>query len=622
MNIVKGVADLLRKSATAAPGGGGAGGSGGGGGGGGDRGSPSADRVAAAPSPRVRFSDSGEEGVLNTLWQKYESAIDKAEKKKSLQIFVLHFVKVFKDWEAGNTEQSVDQESLTGDIVLGCYMGHPSEVILILVQEISQITSSITETAVVKLKTLTSLLAADEQLSNKTVENMKMMQKILVYIVTIISNFMDLEPTAAKISQFISTSGNTLSSNFLATVTQNTIKSIDINWQKKAIVSVMEAGGVNWSTVSCSSLGRFASFRGYLKNGGVAIETFRSGSVRNLFEGKKLFCQEWHSPAPDTVTGNTERGSEFHQQKFLHPQKASLKLDEESTGTSPASESFSNPVDFLDTAEWNEYSVKLSVALCSFLLPPKEIKYCPASSDVSQIHYPSHWHTGSNVSLANTLQHYMLCTFRKVLISAPALLKSFREEGLWDLIFSEKFFYFGSPVDYINPIIHETQNDHFIDASESTGSKSINQADASILQAEAISFLEFAATLNENSNNLVSKLSPSLAMPECSALVGALDHCTYDPGLSGAIIKSFHVILQLATEQTLASFKSIDVLTKVLRVACIQADKLRKLSPPQDDLNGNDSQSKNAQTPDERIKNSLALCGIGFQPFQGICHNI
>jgi hypothetical protein len=53
MNIVKGVADLLRKSAPAAPGG--AGGSGGGRGGGGDRGSPSADRVATAPSPRVRF---------------------------------------------------------------------------------------------------------------------------------------------------------------------------------------------------------------------------------------------------------------------------------------------------------------------------------------------------------------------------------------------------------------------------------------------------------------------------------------------------------------------------------------------------------------------------------------
>lgn len=57
----------------------------------------------------------------------------------------MHFVKVFKDWEPGHSEQSVHQESLSDDTVLGCSTGHPSEVILILIQEISQITSSITE---------------------------------------------------------------------------------------------------------------------------------------------------------------------------------------------------------------------------------------------------------------------------------------------------------------------------------------------------------------------------------------------------------------------------------------------------------------------------------------------
>ena len=104
----------------------------------------------------------------------------------------------------------------------------------------------------------------------------------------------------------------------------------------------------------------------------------------------------------------------------------------------------------------------------------------------------------------------MLCTFRKVLISAPGLLKSFREEGLWDLIFSEKFFYFGSSVDYMHQIIHATWNDRLIDAPKSTNSESFNEIDVNILQAEAISFLEFAATLIENSNNLVSKFSPAL----------------------------------------------------------------------------------------------------------------
>nr|XP_051206037.1 uncharacterized protein LOC127321027 [Lolium perenne] len=81
MNIVKGVADLLRKSTPSSPAAasasGGVAGGGGAGGGAGGAGSPSADKLAAAPSPRVRFSDIGEEGVLNTLWQKYENAIDK-----------------------------------------------------------------------------------------------------------------------------------------------------------------------------------------------------------------------------------------------------------------------------------------------------------------------------------------------------------------------------------------------------------------------------------------------------------------------------------------------------------------------------------------------------------------
>lgn len=76
---------------------------------------------------------------------------------------------------------------------------------------------------------------------------------------------------------------------------------------------------------------------------------------------------------------------EFHQQKVLDPHGPNWKLDKESTRTSPTLESFSSPVDVLDTAEWNEYSVKLSMALCSFLLPPKEIRYCPGATDVSQI---------------------------------------------------------------------------------------------------------------------------------------------------------------------------------------------------------------------------------------------
>ncbi|XBI45636.1 hypothetical protein VPH35_110081 [Triticum aestivum] len=761
MNIVKGVADLLRKSTPSSPpsAGGGAGAGGGSpGGGGGGTGSPSAGKFAAAPSPRVRFSDTDEEGILNTLWQRYENAIDKAEKKKSLQIFVLHFIQAFKDWEPHHIDQSVDRRSVSDDTVIGCSGGHPSEVILILVQEISHLTSFVTESsscpessanlseqstdlglstevlpvlecftivtrsvhncrvfsyyggvqkvtallkaAVVKLKTLTSLLATDEQLSNRTVENMRMMQKILVRIVTIISNFMDLEPAATRISRVVNSTDHTPSNN-LATVTPNTIRRFvsDRNWQQKAIVSVMEAGGVNWLVELLRVIRRLNlkdqwtdlslhfitlyALRSTISENTRAQNHFRSiGGLEVLLDGLGLpsskFSVSKHSFVPsdersdilqlqilsleilrEAVFGNVnnlqflcENGrihkfansicwpafmfQEFHQQKFLDPEVPNWKLDRQSTGNSPTLESFPSPVDILNTTEWNEYSVKLSKALCSFLLPPNEIRYCPGST-VTKISLPislAYWEQcarwiikilstvfpcikacASETELpnhirilSNILQHYMLSTFRKVLISAPVLLKSFREEGLWDLIFSEKIFYFGSSLECIHQIVGETetQTDHFTDAAESTGYKS-NLPDVNILQSEAISFLEFAATLNENTNNL----------PECSALLSALEHCTNGPGLVVTILKSFHVILKLATEQTLVSFKSLDMLTRVLKVACLQAQELRK-AHPSDDFRGNGSQTNNVQMDslDERIKNALTCVELAFNLFK------
>uniref|UniRef100_M8C0E6 BEACH domain-containing protein lvsC n=1 Tax=Aegilops tauschii TaxID=37682 RepID=M8C0E6_AEGTA len=671
-------------------------------------------------------SDTGEEGILNTLWQRYENAIDKAEKKKSLQIFVLHFIQAFKDWEPHRIDQSVDRRSVSDDTVIGCSGGHPSEVILILVQEISHLTSFVTESsscpessanlseqstdlglstevlpvlecftivtrsvhncrvfsyyggvqkvtallkaAVVKLKTLTSLLATDEQLSNRTVENMRMMQKILVHIVTIISNFMDLEPAATRISRVVNSTDHTPSNN-LATVTPNAIRRFvsDRNWQQKAIVSVMEAGGVNWLVELLRVIRRLNlkdqwtdlslhfitlyALRSTISENTRAQNHFRSiGGLEVLLDGLGLpsskFSVSKHSFVPSDERSDILqlqilsleilREAEFHQQKFLDPEVPNWKLDRQSTGNSPTLESFPSPVDILNTTEWNEYSVKLSKALCSFLLPPNEIRYCPGST-VTKISLPislAYWEQcarwiikilstvfpcikacASETELpnhirilSNILQHYMLSTFKKVLISAPVLLKSFREEGLWDLIFSEKIFYFGSSLECIHQIVGETetQTDHFTDAAESTGYKS-NLPDVNILQSEAISFLEFAATLNENTNNL----------PECSALLSALEHCTNGPGLVVTILKSFHVILKLATEQTLVSFKSLDVLTRVLKVACLQAQELRK-AHPSDDFRGNGSQSNNVQMDslDERIKNALTCVELAFNLFK------
>jgi hypothetical protein len=98
----------------------------------------------------------------------------------------------------------------------------------------------------------------------------------------------------------------------------------------------------------------------------------------------------------------------------------------------------------------------------------------------------------------------MIRMFKRVLISTPALLPAFREEGVWDLIFSGNFFYFGSAVEDTHfDIVTDVQNGDIDSSRISIDSESLYCTDVNILQVEAISFLEFAATLNENTSNTV-----------------------------------------------------------------------------------------------------------------------
>lgn len=70
------------------------------------------------------------------------------EKETYLQFFVSKFAETFRDWGPRPVEPSFDQEvgsNNSNETVIGCSCGHPSEVILILIQEISLITATITE---------------------------------------------------------------------------------------------------------------------------------------------------------------------------------------------------------------------------------------------------------------------------------------------------------------------------------------------------------------------------------------------------------------------------------------------------------------------------------------------
>uniref|UniRef100_A0A0E0E5B8 BEACH domain-containing protein n=1 Tax=Oryza meridionalis TaxID=40149 RepID=A0A0E0E5B8_9ORYZ len=569
MNIVRGVADLLRKAPAPPP-------------------APPAVPSSSfgvregsfhgadqdvAPSPRVVFSDSTEERVLNTLWKKYENALNKAEKEKSLQIFVLQFVQTFRDWGPYHNIHLVDQEQGSDETVVGCSHGHPSEVILILIQEMSIITSTIAESgnspesspnyseqpgdlglsterlhvlecltiltrsmhncrvfsyyggvkkvtsllkaAVAQLKIQNSLLAADNHVSCQAVENIKMMLNMLKYIVTIISNFMKLEPTILRIPHFLNSTKCASSKNHLATVTPSTSESGIFDtlqrWQQRAIVLVMGAGGVNslvellrviqrlnseqWTDLSLHFI-TLCTLRSTISGTRAQNHVRSIGGLEILLDGLGLPSSKF-SVLKNSSIPKDERFGNVNNLQFLCENGRVHKFancicwpafmilefhrQRDNTGPSLALDSISGPIYFLDITEWREYSVKLSNALCSFIIPSKKT-----------------------------------CNF----------------------ILSQKF-------------------------------------KMKILTLEAISFLEYAATLNENKYNL----------PECSALLEALEHCISDPVVVSILLKSFRVILQLATEQTLVSFKSLDVITGVLKAACQQAKELQNFSCfPSDDV--------------------------------------
>ena len=73
----------------------------------------------------------------------------------------------------------------------------------------------------------------------------------------------------------------------------------------------------------------------------------------------------------------------------------------------------------------------------------------------------------------------------------------FREEGIWDLIFSENFFYFAA--------ISEEASRAKLDHSSKSSSSMEGQDNLDIFHMEVISFVEFTATLNGNKHNLVWK---------------------------------------------------------------------------------------------------------------------
>lgn len=63
---------------------------------------------------------------------------------------------------------------------------------------------------------------------------------------------------------------------------------------------------------------------------------------------------------------------------------------------------------------------------------------------------------------------------------------------------------------------------------------------------------------------------------ELSALLDALEHSACNPEIVCVIVRSLVRILHLSPERTIASFKTLNAVTRVLQVACVQAQEYRR----------------------------------------------
>ncbi|XP_038974912.1 BEACH domain-containing protein B isoform X5 [Phoenix dactylifera] len=527
--------------------------------------------------------------------------------------------------------------------------------------------------AVVQLKTLTSALAVDEQLSSSSVEKTRTLQKLLVYVVSVVFVFVELHSSATMKNQFVDIVKYLPSKDNLLVVPSSNPKSLisekNLDWQQKAIVLVMEAGGVNWLVELLRVIRRLnlkeqwtdlslhylalGTLRSALSENPRAQNHFRSiGGLEVLMDGLGLPSSQCLVSKHTILSGDERSGifqlqilslevlresifgnlnnmqflyengrihkfansicwpaftlQELNQRMMSSSMRESQVINLNSTKNSTerilsAETSVQDETYYLNITEWKAYSIKLSRALCSFLLAPEDIDFHHGQASVGQSSLPislAYWELSirwvvkvlltvfpcikacanerqlpNHIRIvANTLQHYILCAFRKVLVSAPALLETFREERIWDLIFSEKFFYFRPSSEEVDAEI-DAQGDSVLVKSElpSTTESSKDQAKpikVDILQVEAISFLEFVATLSGNTNNL----------PECSVLLDTLEQSACNPEIAIILVKSLYRILQLAVEESLASFKPLNAIARVLKVACIQAQELRKLT--------------------------------------------
>ncbi|GJV36694.1 BEACH domain-containing protein B isoform X1 [Tanacetum coccineum] len=250
--------------------------------------------------------------VLNYFVQRIMKCLKfQAEKQKAFHVFLKQFLVIYKNWEPFDIDHSSeaaassavsygDDSQNPDEVVIGCSAAHPAEIIVVLIEEVTHITSMVTEfisgtssslaitsegfavlnaliiitrsmanckvlgyyggiqkltalmkAAVVQLKTIAGALSADETLSSSNVGKAGFLQKILVRVISIVCGFINLRVDVyGKV--LIDIDNLESSVERIATTPEpfqdlrDPLSEKRVQWHQKAVISVMEAGGLNW----------------------------------------------------------------------------------------------------------------------------------------------------------------------------------------------------------------------------------------------------------------------------------------------------------------------------------------------------------------------------------------
>ncbi|KAL0322863.1 UNVERIFIED_CONTAM: BEACH domain-containing protein B, partial [Sesamum angustifolium] len=472
----------------------------------------------------------GDEAILKALLEKYVTAVDEVEKRKLFHIFLKQFLTIFQNWKPFNLGQTAEETPTLspveyyqniGDVVVGCSYGHPTEVILILTEEVSRITRLLTNNQVgittsVNI-TSESWMALDAlAVVTLSIHNCKVfgyhggIQKLTALmkeILRLIRRLIMKEQWADMFLQHLTLRAlkSALADNPRGQNHFRSIGGLEVLLDGLGVPSIDSLIASDSSTYD-ESFGNFNNLQFLFENG-------RVQKFANSFCSVAFMLQEYKQ----------------HKDEFGAGKKNASEICKEDV-SSP----FLSDPSYLQ--HWKDYVARLSAALCYFFVEAKDTKSCLIQSTISrnvvlvsaayaelsvkwftrvlltvfpcikacsdQNEIPSHLRI-----FAYTMQQCVLFAFKKVLLSSPSLVDVFRSEGVWDFIFSESFFYFGlAPTEFSGENFRSNEAPLMDDEGYSGSISSVDQVnlyDVDSLQVEVISFVEFAATLNGTSHNLI-----------------------------------------------------------------------------------------------------------------------